>query len=162
MSGWNKGSIAPLGQGDTIPTSREHSDEAWAPGRPLCWPADANQASLSHCLAWKQGFQKHTFPVNKPKERKTSLEANKGTPSVSQARQRAGTWKESRARPETWHSHQGESTATQRWSRDTEVGSPGTAVLAALFPAHRANLGKAPSLPGPHLALLMCTMRRLF
>lgn len=98
--GWNKGDIAPLGQGDTSSASREPSDEAWAPGWPLSWAADANQASLSHCLAWKQGFQKHTFLVNKPEERKTSLEANKGTPSVSQARQGAETWKEVRARPE--------------------------------------------------------------
>lgn len=169
MLGWNKGDIAPHGEGDTLPASREHSNEGWASGWPLRWAAGANQASLSHCLAWQQGFQKHMFLVNKPKEKKTSLEANKGTPSVSQAHQGAGTWRSepgqrgATAAGVTTLALAGEQAQpARRWSRDMDVGSPWDAVLATLLPAHCANFGKAPLLPGPHLALLLCTIRRLF
>lgn len=61
------------------PASRGYSDEDQAHGWPLTWAADTSQASHSHYLAWKQRLQKHMLLVNKPKERKTSLEANKGS-----------------------------------------------------------------------------------
>lgn len=129
-AGVDKGDITPLRLRDTSPAPREHSNKGQAPGRPLSWTADAVQASHSHYLAWKQGFPKHTFLVNKPKSRKTSLESNEGTPYVSQACPGARTWKEGCSRPERRHqgqcsSHSGTDTAPGRQSHDLEVRSPG-------------------------------------
>lgn len=110
--------------------------------------------------------KKHTFMVNKPKEKKTSREAKKEP--MSQARQGARTQKESRARPERRHRSQGGHTGNshareqrQPLSGDMEIRSPGIESWQRCL-AHSGNLGKAALLPGPLLAPLTCTMRRLF
>lgn len=93
--------------------------------------------------------KKHTFMVNKPKERKTSREA-KEEPR-SQACQGAGTWKEPAQRGATEASvatlaltGQGADTAT---GGDVKGRSPEIEAWQCC-PARPANVGKAPLPPG--------------
>lgn len=82
------------------------------PGWPLGRAADATRASRSHCLAWKQGFQKHTFLVNKPQREENKPRSEKGTPECARpARElglgkRAGPCQRGAQRPgrPPWHS----------------------------------------------------------
>lgn len=159
--GWNEGDIAALDLGHTSLAPRGHSDKGWALGCPLTWAADANQASCFHCLAWKQGFQKHTLLVNKPKERKTSLEANKGAhvPGPPGSQDSEGGPSQAREAPSwpvwpCWLSHPQEQ--TQPLGGDVEVRSPGIepwrcgSQLTVLMKAGFCTPSTLPSAPGLH------------